>query len=175
MRGLIVKAWRTVLGNSAKKSSFISLDCAANSPQKNQRGSDKHIANERTADSSIETAMGVDCALIVFSGCELSFCNRGIESAFTSANSTNLSVTTADSIFGDALPTSLVDSPRLERVIELSKLVPSSSRMPDRKAMNGTYFPEPYATRARKRDARVLEFATVSCFVCLISSIYLLL
>ena len=101
-----------------------------------------------------------------------------IESAFTSANSTtNLSVATADLIFGDALPTSLVDSPRLKRVIELSKLVPSSYRMPDRKAMNGTYFPEPlpYTTRARKRDARVLEFATVSCLVCLISSIYLLL
>jgi hypothetical protein len=86
-----------------------------------------------------------------------------IESAFTSANSTtNLSVATADLIFGDALPSSLVDSPRLERVIELSKLVPSSYRMPDRKAMNGTYFPEPYTTRARKRDARVLEIATDS-------------
>jgi hypothetical protein len=99
-----------------------------------------------------------------------------IESAFTSANSTtNLSVATADLIFGDALPTSLVDSPHLERVIELSKLVPLSYRMPDHKAMCGTYFPEPYTTRARKRDARVLEFATVSCLVCLISSIYLLL
>jgi len=99
-----------------------------------------------------------------------------IESAFTSANSTTIpSVATADLIFGDALPTSLVDSPRLERVIELSNLVPSSYRMSGRKAMNGTYFPEPYTTRARKRDARVLEFATVTCFVCLISSIYLLL
>ena len=56
---------------------------------KNQRGSDKLIANERTAESRIETAMGVSCALIVFSGYELSFCNRSIESALTSANSTN--------------------------------------------------------------------------------------
>jgi hypothetical protein len=74
-----------------------------------------------------------------------------IESAFTSANSTtNLSVATADLIFGDALPTSLVDSPRLGRVIELSKLVPSSYRMPDRKAssvgLRTQHFPEQFAT-----------------------------
>ena len=56
----MVKAWRTALGNSARKPSFISLDCAANSPQKNQRGLDRLIANERTADSGIETAMGVE-------------------------------------------------------------------------------------------------------------------
>ena len=88
-----------------------------------------------------------------------------IESAFASANSTTtLSVATADLIFGDALPTSFVDSPRLER-----------NRTLQTQAMNGTYFPEPYTTRARKRDARVLEFATVSCLVCLISPIYLLL
>ena len=130
---------------------------------KNQRGSDKLIAKERTAESRIETTMGVDCALIVFSGCELSFCNRSIESAFSSANSTNLSVAIADLIFEDALPTSLVDSPRLKRVIELSKLVPLSYRIPDRIAMNSAYLPESYATRARKRDARVMEFATVSC------------
>ena len=97
------------------------------------------------------------------------------ESAFASANSTYLSVANADLIFRGALLTSLVDSPRLKRVIELSKLVLSSYRIPDRKAMNGTYLPEAYATRARKRDTRPLEFATISCLVCLISSIYLLL
>ena len=85
------------------------------------------------------------------------------ESAFASANSTYLSVATADLIFRGALLTSLVDSPRLKRVIELSKLVLSSYRIPDRKAMNSAYLPESYATRARKRDARVMEFATVSC------------
>jgi len=78
----------------------------------------------------------------------------GIESAFTSANSTNLSVATANLILGDALPSSLVDSPRPGRVSGLSKLAPSLYRMPDRKAMNGTYFPEPYATRARNRESR---------------------
>ena len=56
----MVKAWRTALGNSARKPSFISLDCAENSPHKNQRGLDRLVANERTADSRIETAMGVE-------------------------------------------------------------------------------------------------------------------
>ena len=150
----MLKAWRTRL-----RSEF--------STKKKQRGSDKLTANERSAESRIETAMGVESRAVRSSssrGVSSHSATGSIEIAFfTSANSTNLSVAIADLIFEDALPTSLVDSPHLKRVIELSKLVPLSYRIPDRKAMNSAYLPESYATRARKRDARVMEFATVSC------------
>ena len=137
----MLKAWRTRL-----RSEF--------STKKKQRGSDKLTANERSAESRIETAMGVESRAVRSSssrGVSSHSATGSIEIAFfTSANSTNLSVAIADLIFEDALPTSLVDSPRLKRVIELSKLVPLSYRIPDRKAssvgLRTQHFPEQFAT-----------------------------
>jgi len=76
-----------------------------------QRGSDKVIANERTAESRIETAVGVESrAVRSSSSLDVSShsATSSIASALSSANSTYLSVAVADLIFGDALPTSLL-------------------------------------------------------------------
>jgi len=78
---------------------------------KKQRGSDKVIANERTAESRIETAVGVESRAVRSSSSRdvsSQAATSSIASALSSANSTYLSVAVADLIFGDALPTSLL-------------------------------------------------------------------
>jgi len=78
---------------------------------KKQRGADKVIANERTAESRIETAGAVESrAVRSLSSRDVSShsATSSIASAMGSANGTYLSVAVADLIFGDALPTSLL-------------------------------------------------------------------
>jgi len=143
VRELMVKVRRTVQEKSANNSRAISLNCAVNSSQRKRceiQISDELIAcNERA------------CGRIKYRNCD-EFESRAVRSsssrdvsshsatssiasAFSSANSANLSVVIANLIFGDTLQTSLFDLPRTRRVIELARLVPSSCRITDRKAM----------------------------------------
>ena len=78
---------------------------------KNNRSSDKVLANERTAESRIETAVGVESRAVRSSSSRdvsSQAATSSIASALSSANSTYLSVAVADLIFKDALPTSLL-------------------------------------------------------------------
>jgi len=108
---------------------------------RDERSSRKKMANERSSVLTNETAGSVETLAVRSSSSRTSVNQGGIAGSFHAQNTSMLSAAISDFIFGDALAFNIIDSPRFRRVIELSRNVPTTYVVPDRRAIATVYLP----------------------------------